>query len=170
MKSKIEEGLRGKLIETLRKRLLPVFLEIGFSCLPLPPEEANSVEMREAFPLGRLKRERNGKMDVVEIQFDKNNRPRFVINFGTVPEEGVTTPWGHFISRDEADPSGLPVAFRLYSSALRARWFEFGLFSAKNDEAIDKIADKSIKLSGEIKKWFEEDLVGTHMRNFGLDT
>lgn len=169
------KSLRSIMVREVQQRLTEVFLEKGFSPVPLRPEELNS-EMKTAFPLGRLKRKRGNKLDVVEFQFDKYRRPRFVINFGIVPEEGITYPWGVNVEQDVArlvpdvhveQDVATPVwpdDYRLYSSTFRMRWFKLGLLSAKNEKAISRLVDKAIALSGEINNWFESGTVGKHMR------
>jgi hypothetical protein len=161
------KSLRSILIRDVQQRLTEVFLEKGFSPVPLPAEEANS-EMKTAFPLGRLKRKRGNKLDVIEFQFDKYRRPRFVINFGVVPEEGITLPWGVHLDQDVAGVSALSDAYRLYSSSFRQRWFQLGLFSPRNEKAVSRLVDKAIVLSNETNDWFESGTVGKHMnKEFG---
>lgn len=161
------KNLRAWLIECVDARLSEVFTKHGFSFVPLPPDESNS-DLNSIFPLGRLKRERNKALDIVEFQFDKYERLRFVINCGTVPENGVTLPWGVHLARDVADVSALADAYRLYSSPLRARWFRVGFFSPANEKSLARAVDKAAALSSEVIEWFESKSVGKHMRKFGL--
>jgi hypothetical protein len=160
-------NLRATLVQNVRNRLANLFLERGFSLIPLPPKETNS-ELKKAFPLGRLKRKRANQLDVIEFQFDKYGKPKFVINFGIVPEGGVNLPWGDFLDQDAADVSSLSDAYRLYSSTFRARWFELGLLSSKDEQGIIGLVDKAIMLSNEVDDWFESKTIGAHMREFGL--
>ena len=162
MSKKRGKSLRSILVREVQQRLTEVFLEKGFSPVPLRSEELNS-EMKAAFPLGRLKRKRGNKLDVVEFQFDSYRRLSFVINFGIVPEEGVTVPWAGHIEQDVAGPVW-PDDYRLYSSSFRMRWFKLGLFSLQNEKAISRLVDRAIALSGEINNWFESGTVGKHMR------
>jgi hypothetical protein len=161
------ENLRTILVQDVGDRLTDAFINKGFSLVPLPPEEANS-ELNKAFPLGRLKRMQGNNLDVIEFQFDKHGRPKFVINFGVVPAGGVTLPWGDHLDQNVADVSALSEAYRIYNSSLRARWFELGLLSPKNEHAIKSLVDKAIMLSNEINNWFECKTVGKHMKKFGL--
>lgn len=167
MGKRSSENLRAILVQDVGDRLTDVFVKKGFSIVPLPPDEAKS-ELKIAFPLGRLKRTRGQNLDVIEFQFDKNGRPKFVINFGVVPPDGVTLPWGDHLDQNVADVSALSEAYRLYSSSLRARWFELGLLSSKNEQTITSLVDKAIVLSNEINKWFECKTAGKHMKRFGL--
>jgi hypothetical protein len=163
------KNLRAILVQDVGNRLTDVFVNKGFSLVPLSPEEADS-ELNKAFPLGRLKRMRGNNLDVIEFQFDKYGRPKFVINCGVVPAVGVTLPWGNHLDQNVADVSALSEAYRLYSSSLRARWFELGLLSPKNEQAIKSLIDKAIMLTNEINNWFECKTVGKHMKRFGLPT
>ncbi|MCX2836404.1 DUF4304 domain-containing protein [Microbulbifer thermotolerans] len=167
MSKRESENLRAILVQDVGDRLANVFVKKGFSLVPLPAEEAKS-ELKIAFPLGRLKRMRDDNLDVIEFQFDKYGRPKFVINFGIVPPGGVTLPWGDHLDQNVADVSAISESYRLYSSSLRARWFELGLLSPKNEQAITSLVDKAIVLSNEITNWFECKNVGKHMKRFGL--
>lgn len=161
------ENLRAILVQNVGDHLTDIFVKKGFSVVLLPPDEAKS-ELKIAFPLGRLKRARGHNLDVIEFQFDKYRKPKFVINFGVVPPGGVTLPWGDHLDQNAADVSALPEAYRLYSSSLKARWFELGLFSSKNEQAITSLVDNAIMLCDEINTWFECQTVGKHMKKFGL--
>lgn len=161
------KNLRNALVRDVQQRLTRIFLEKEFSPVPLPPEEAKS-ELKTAFPLGRLKRKRGNELDVIEFQFDKYSRLRFVINFGIVPEGGVTLPWGDHLDQNVADASSLPDAYRLFSSSFRKRWFQLSLLTPRNEQAISRLVDKAIVLSTEINIWFEFKTVGKHMKKFGF--
>ena len=161
------ESLRNILLQEIKNRLLPIFTEKGFTLFPLSSEEASS-ELKKAFPLGRLKRARAEELDIIEIQFDKKGKPKFVINFGIVPEGGVTLPWGEYLHQDKADVSALSNAYRLYSSSGRKRWFKPSFFSNNSKDTLKKLVDKSIELSVEIEEWFNSKVIGKHMIKFGL--
>ncbi|HRP34619.1 MAG TPA: DUF4304 domain-containing protein [Gammaproteobacteria bacterium] len=166
MNKRDAEKLRANLVDEVGGGLTNVFVSRGFRHVPLPPDEADS-ELRNIFPLGRLKRQRGDCLDVIEFQFDKYGRPKFVINFGVVPAGGVTLPWGDHLVQSVADVSALSDAYRLYSSAFRARWFELGWLTPKNEQALSSLVAKAIALSNEINLWFERKTVGKHMKRFG---
>lgn len=88
--------------------------------------------------------------------------------FTTVPEGGVTLPWGQHLDQEVADVSALPEAYRLYSSAFRMRWFKLGVFSSESGINLQKLVDRAIALSDEIIVWFECKKVGMHMWPSGL--
>ena len=150
------KGPRGDLIDALRDQLVPVLERKGFEARPFPKaQEKDAAQLRAAFPFGSMKRRRGGRLDLVEIQLHTPPSPKFVINFGTVPAEGVTVPWGHF-SQDETIVSALPDGFRLHSRRfLKA----FAWFSA---------VDQAVALFPEIDAWFETGAIGPHISNIGF--
>lgn len=160
--------LKRYLIRDLEKRLVPIFIKEGFLHIPLSPEEARS-EVKAAIPLGRLKRNRNGNLDVIEFQFDKYGSPKFVINIGVAPEGGVDSTWGQHFHRDEIDACNCPEAYRLYSSTFVSLWFQIGIFTPKTEPAAKKLVDQVIGLSSEVMTWFESKTVGKHMRRCGIN-
>lgn len=160
--------LKRILIRDLEKRLAPTFIMEGFSCVPLSPADARS-ELKIAFPLGRLKRNRDGNLDLIDIQFDKYGSPRFVVNIGIAPEAGVVSTWGQHFHRDEIDAGNCPEAYRLYSSTFISRWFRLGFFTPKTEAAAKKLVDQVIGLSSEAMMWFDSKKVGKHMRRCGIN-
>jgi hypothetical protein len=159
---------RDLLLREVEKRLLSIFIEKGFSVVPLPPKD-QVPELKRAFPLGLLKRKRGTGLDIVEVQFDKRERPAFVINFATVPEEGVDLPWGGHVAQADADASSAPVSGRLYSSSWRLRWFRMGLLSPKTEKVAARLVGKAVRYSDEINDWFERGVVGRHVKTLVID-
>lgn len=168
------KSLRTLLKEDMKRRFIPVFFDKGFSLVPLPPEEKH---FKLIHPFGYLKRKRDGNIDIVEIQFDKYMSPRFVINFGSVPKEGVTFPCGEHRDQEGAGLTELPENFRLYNSflvknhgvlasSLGIEWFGPGFFRRKNEGAVIKAVDRAIKLSEEMFDWFETGKIGKHIVRF----
>ncbi len=162
-----KEGLKQLLCSDLKNRLIPVFINEGFEVFTLTPEEQKSPEMRTAFPLGRLKRWKDKQLEIVELQFDRCGKAKFVINFGVAPEEGVTLPWTH-IDQEYADVSSLSEAYRLFSNSVWTGWFEIGWLLKKNETNIKLIVNQAIALIPEIEIWFSTGAVGKHMRKFGF--
>lgn len=165
---KKSENIRKILLSDIQNRLLKVFVDSGFVVFPLTPEEQKSSEIKKAFPLGRLKRVNGKKLEIVEIQFDKYGKTKFVINFGVAPEEGVILPWTR-IEQNDADVSALSEAFRLYSRSIYPSWFELGILSEETEENVKKIVSKAIDLYPEIETWFSTRVIGKHMRKFGFN-
>ncbi|MEW5250840.1 DUF4304 domain-containing protein [Microbulbifer sp. 2201CG32-9] len=159
--------LRKLLIEELASRLLEPWLKKGFGLVSLGSDEKGA-ELETAFPLGRLKKDRNGDIEIIEVQFDKYGAARFVINFGIVPKEGVELPWGQHLDRHQADASALPEAYRLYRRPFLDGWFGLNFFSPKGRDAVKSIVDTAIGISSEMEEWFRSKAVGRHMKRFGM--
>jgi hypothetical protein len=158
---------REYLVRELEQRMLPMLLARGFVRHPLSGKERDSAEVLAAFPLGCMKRARDSELEILEIQFDKHDSPRFVINVGKVPPEGISLPWGHF-GQNEIGVSGLPDALRLYSSARWSRWFSLGWFARNHGGRAAEVVSEVIALYPEVELWFASGSVGPHMRKFGF--
>jgi hypothetical protein len=139
----------------------------GFARYPLSTKERDSAEMQTAFPFGRMKRARGSELEILEIQFDKRGGARFVVNFGKVPPEGVSLPWGHF-GQNEISASGLPNAFRLYSVAMWSKWFSLGWLARNYNARATDVVSRAIALYPEVESWFVSSAVGPHIRKFGF--
>lgn len=167
-RSKKSTYTRNFFLQHMQNSLVNVFVKNGFVVFPLTTEEQNSTEIQKAFPLGRLKRINGKKLEIVEIQFGKNDKTEFVINFGVAPEEGVNLPWAH-IEQNNASVSALSEAYRLYSRSVYPSWFGLGVLSEETEENMKKIVSKAIDLYPEIEAWFSNRIVGKHMRKFGFN-
>lgn len=130
--------------------------DLKFQRLPLPGNDASALEIREAFPFGRLHRWNGGELEIIEIQVDKRRKEKFVINCGIAPAGGVDLPWGGDLEQDEAPVSALPEAYRLYKNRIFQAWFSAGHVPLARD------------LLTELEIWFSTRLVGKHMGYFGL--
>jgi hypothetical protein len=144
-----------ELLELLRQRLVPSILQMGFELAPLPDDDRNNAEMMHVFPLGYMKRRRSALVDVIELQLDRHGRAKFVVNFGTVPPEGVTLPWAR-LSQDEASASDLEKAYRLFSKQGSQEWFspQRSLWNAGGSSRLMRIVDRAVMLLPEIEDWF----------------
>jgi hypothetical protein len=156
---------RKLLIGALREGLVPVLLQNGFTQIPL---HRISPEMERVFPFGYMRRVKGSRHESVEIQLDKYGRPKFVLNCGVVPPEGVDLPWAH-LERDKASASDLPEAYRLHSCKGCMRWFSPPWFAWPRDleSRTRKAVAQATSLYPEIDSWFASGKVGPHMRRFG---
>lgn len=166
----MNETPRSVLIDAVQRDLMPRLASEGF-------RERNEVErgkgsnreFQTAFPVPRLIRLKGDQLELVEIQFDKHGAPRFILNFGIVPEGGVTLPWGHF-GPAEVGASSLPRACRLYSRRLLLKWFGLGLFPRDIRRRATKSALRATSLIPEVLRWFETSEMGPHIGVFGIET
>jgi len=158
---------RRLLLSEMERRFIPFLIQQGFVQHGLTSSEQGSSELLLAFPLGYLKRPRGDSLELIEVQFDKNGRARFVINVGVVPPEGVTLPWGHFTQND-VRASGLPESYRLYSRRGSMTWFSTGWYPFSAELRAAKTVDRAIDLYDEVNLWFSAQTVGPHLRRLGV--
>ncbi|MFC3656515.1 hypothetical protein FZ025_20520 [Xanthomonas hyacinthi] len=99
---------------------------------------------------------------MLEVQLHKT-APRFVLNFGVVPDAGIDLPWGRF-SKEEATVASLPEAVRMYRNASMKRWFGPGVFRGNMDHEI-----KLVKiLYPQVERWFEVREKGRNLVDFSF--
>jgi len=158
---------REAVLKAIKDRLVPFLEQQGFAQRAMPQVEEASVEMQTAFPFGYLERKKRAAVELLEIQMDKRGAARFVFNFGAVPEEGVTLPWGHF-DQANVSVSALADAFRLHSQSSWPKWFSIGWFPRDARARAEKVVARAISLYPEIEAWFTARAIGPHLRPFGF--
>src|SRR5262249_53251019 len=138
--------------------------ERGFQQRPLSDADRKSREIVLALPLGRMKRARGEKLDVVEIQIHRS-KPRFVLAFGVVPAEGVRLPWAT-LSQSEASVGDLLENCRLYDNRPLMKWFGLQWFTFNSDSTtiVTKSIDRAIGLYPEVEQYFHAGLIGSHIK------
>jgi hypothetical protein len=104
---------RRWMVDAIRKHLLPALHEIGFETVPLTDEE-NQGQIRQSCPFGRLRRQRAGSFDVIDIYMDKYGDPAFSMGAGVVPAEGITQPAAGHWPAEKVWASHLPTSYGVY--------------------------------------------------------
>ncbi len=143
-------------------RLIPHILASGFQPDGRPIWEQNQY----GHLFRRFLRRHGEKLELLEIQFDKQGRAAFVLNFGAAPPEGVLTYGEH---RPQAGTAfmHLPLRARLYAGrALRMRWFGLPWMRIPllRDPTADQIVEKAIRLFPQIEAWLREGVEGPNVR------
>jgi hypothetical protein len=162
---------RQLLMQAIEERLVPAIRQLGFEQVPLTEEERRSPEERTAFPFGRFRRIKDSEYHLLEIQFDKRSKPRFVLNVAVIPPEGTDVPWRHF-AQDEAPITSARDAYRVHpgrNPGPLAGWFGIPTIGLPLDTEARarKAVDEAVALLPEIEEWFATRTVGPHMRKFG---
>jgi hypothetical protein len=159
---------RDVLIRLVQRHLIPVAITNGFEAIPLLEREQASREMKNAFPLGRMRRIRRRNFEIVEVQFDKGGRGKFVLNFGIIPPEGVEVPWQHS-EQSKASIAGAREAYRLYASRHWMKWFSPAriAFPFDLETRSMKAIEKAVSLYPEIETWFARRVVSPYFRPHG---
>ena len=151
-----------QLRDAVKRLLIPYILSRGF--------QEDKREIWKHDPYGhqtkRFLRNYAGRLELVEIQFDKHGRAKFMINMGVVPPEGVEYYGCHY-THDEATIGGLPLEARLYSSnRYLMRWFGFPLIRIPliRDPSAEDIVRRAIRLFPQVEAWLREGKVGPNVR------
>lgn len=156
---------RDLLIESLRTHLLPVLTKRGFEVAPLAHRGPIDREFVLTLPLGRLRRTREGKVDLVEIDFAKHRRPAFRVNVGVAPQAGLMTLTGHWPA-DDLYVEWLNEFFIMYASPRWQTWFSVRrrFYRPRMQGDYDKLALRVADLVPELELALREGKLGPHMR------
>ncbi|HEV2331342.1 MAG TPA: hypothetical protein VGY56_21375 [Verrucomicrobiae bacterium] len=107
----------------IKERLIPHIHSRGFQF------DAREIHKHDAYGhlMRRFLRWDGNRLELLDIQFDKRGRAKFVFNVGVAPPEGVDDYLGHH-SQLETDISNIPKHGRLYAgNAYFMRWFSIPL-------------------------------------------
>lgn len=141
-------------------RLIPFIFSRGF--------EIDERELYKSDPYGhqthRFMRWNGDKLELLEIQFDKYGRAKFVFNIGVVPPEGVENPVCHYNQLNVGIPR-LPRRVRLRAGRYLGSWF--GLSTSKilfiRKRSADDVIDFAIQLFPQAEAWLRKGIVGPNI-------
>jgi len=117
----------------------------------------------DIFPYRRIREANN---DLLEVQFDKYGRPRFVLNFGIVPVDGVIDAYGRFVEAKDVCIAQLVQHGRLYCLPYLPVWFRPNrLFGIRSPEySVNKVMSHFILLFVQVECWFLTGASGSHLQ------
>lgn len=112
------------------------------------------------------RRLRETRYDLVEVQFDKHNKPKFILNFGVVPKEGMVDAYGRFMAAESVQIAHLEESGRLYGCPAFMCWFRpLGLFGLRKPEfSVSKSVTRLKDGFRQVERWFEGGEIGPNMR------
>lgn len=104
--------------------------------------------------------------NLVQIQFDKRHRPKFILEFGKFPVGGIVDRYGRHVADDEARCYMLPERGRLYRSRALFFWVWFGVsaFAEKifgREAAIAAEIRRLMMGFSQVEQWFGSGAVGS---------
>lgn len=117
-----------------------------------------------------FRRVRGNVVQVFDIQWDKYGGPRFVINFGEAPSDGVEFA-GQKLSADELDPVHCPLKGRLQrwrGGSLRT-WFQLSkpwletLRTGRWAYTPEEVAAQVVECFAELEAWWDSKQEGPHV-------
>lgn len=115
------------------------------------------------FPYRRVRDESD---DLIEVQFDKYGRPRFVLNFGSVPADGIIDAYGRFVPTKDVRIAQLVQHGRLHAFPYSTIWFRPNtLLGFRSDEvAVNKVISHFIFLTEQVERWFRTGVSGPNLQ------
>jgi hypothetical protein len=112
-----------------------------------------------------------GEVHLFDIQWEKYGTPRFVVNFGTCPEDGLLID-GKRLSSEEVAASWAPVRGRLQPKRgfSTRSWFRQDkpllsrLFSAEKMYPPSDVVAQLLKHFEELEEYWSNGNIGVHMQ------
>jgi hypothetical protein len=152
----VNKSNRTVLREELSKRFIPYLWSIGFE----RAKDSAKADGRSAFPFGTLIRMHGTASDIIEIQFDKYSKPKFIINFRKDPPRIVKG--GHL--RSVPDRVRLVEHFRLHPRPKSPSWFTMRTFLGLPEICAQNVVDRLMNLFPEVESWFKDGTMEEHVR------
>jgi hypothetical protein len=121
---------------------------------------------RGSVRLYRFRRKSAERHDLLEVQFDRYMRPRFIVNFGTVSSDGLVDGYGRNLAADDVQIVHLSVSGRLNACPrlLLEYWFGVGWVTIGSAErAAELQIDKLTRLFPHVEHWFATGRAGLHL-------
>ena len=163
---------RRWLINSIRSRLLPSFIQRGFEPVPIPKSKdgASDREGIASMPLGFLRKKIEHGFEQADVHLSGNGRASFTISFGVVPDAGMESAFGH-IEAEYVYTTWLKEYFVLCARrrffkpfAARRPWWSRREFTAAD---YDQLVDRVIALLPEVDEALKGRKVGLHIRRCG---
>jgi hypothetical protein len=112
------------------------------------------------------------RVQVFVIQWEKYGRPRFVVNFGKAPADGVVDIFGKLFSPEDIRPDLAPIRGRLApgSGAMSGSWFRQDrplierLANWSSLRPPEQVISQLMTLFVEVEEFWKSGTIGPHMR------
>ena len=117
-----------------------------------------------------FRRRHEARHDLIEVQFDKYHRPKFVVNFGQLPAEGIIDAYGRFVDSDSVGVAHLVQRGRLYPTGRslllgEPAWFAVRWWNSRRPEKAAEVQiEKLIRVFTQLEEWFRSGKAGPSLR------
>lgn len=103
--------------------------------------------------------------DLLQVQFDKSHRPKFVLEFGQFTIGGIVDRYGNHVRDDDVRCHMLPKRGRLYKSKVLFFWIWFGVSKSLasvigHENSIAREVRRLTILFSQVERWFVSGVVG----------
>jgi hypothetical protein len=139
-------------------RIVPALITEDFH--PLPQDEDKTQ---------RFVRRESGVIHVLEVQWDRHGRPRYVLNYGTCPVDGLRVGTTHHAA-DTVYAGWLPDSGRLQPlpGATSAHWFRQDVplikrLFGRSTPTPDTVVESTLALLPELWRYWRDGIPGRHM-------
>jgi hypothetical protein len=147
--------------------------ELKATFFPLLESKGFAIDTSSAPTFTRFRRTVSECVHLVEVQWDKYGRPRFVVNFGACPHDGMQIRGEHFpvekVFVGWLAENGRLQPRRGHSSA---NWFSqepsllLRLFGLARLRAADAVVSQLMSLFPEVEAYWTMGVVGRHLMMF----
>src|SRR5258708_12159540 len=146
----VAKSKRAFLREELSQRFIPYLRSRGFE----GAKDSAKADGRSTFPFGTFMRTHGTASDIIEIQFDKYSRPKFIINFRKDPPELIRFGTVNCMSAE---------AFRLHPRPKSSGWFTMRtFFGLRSPETCAKeVVDRLMNLFPDVETLFKDRTLET---------
>lgn len=105
-------------------------------------------------------------VELVEVQFDMHGKPKFVLNFGVVPHDGLVDAYGRHLQSFDVQIGHLPKHGRLYSLPYTIFWFgpRFAFRLRSPEKTARNSVHQMIKLFPQVECWLSSQVVGPNLK------
>jgi uncharacterized protein DUF4304 len=149
----------------LRREIKQVFV-------PFLAKKGFSSDLRGAPNFLYFRRTEADQVQVFDIQWQKYGRPRFVVNFGKAPADGVMDMFGKHVMPEDILPSHAPIRGRLApgSGAMTGSWFRQDrplverLASWSSLRPPEQVISQLMTLFVEVEEFWKSGTIGPHVR------
>jgi len=141
------KSTRTQLEGDIKNNLVGFIFKQGFS-------KKNSHLNQDGF-LIEFMRNRGDYIDILDIQLDRHERPKFIINAGKIPQDGIYNRYSYKITKDNLNTGSLDVFIRLVKR--RKSFLDFGVSHWFDDVNQAKAAFP------QLLNWLENDEIGENI-------
>jgi len=154
-------GRTTDLRRTLKATFVPYVTELGFE-----------IDQRHAPGFLDFRRARNGRIQILEIQWEKYGRPRFKFIFCSISQRGSDCRGTH-VPASDAGPGNAPCYVCLYpkgNGRSTRHWFrqDYSLINAllhmRRLRDANGVCSELIELFSEVEHYFSNGVIGPHSR------
>jgi hypothetical protein len=154
-------GHTTSLRRAMKQQFVPYLQDRGFS-----------LDMRQAPMFFAFRKIDSEAVYVCDVQWEKYGRPRFVVNFGKCPTDGVTDFRGERVLPGDVFPSHAPQIGRLAPGRRRTTrgWFRQDrpllerLVTLSKLYPAEQVISQLVALFGEVEEFWKSGKIGPHIR------